>query len=155
MKGLVFTMFITIKKMSDCKGIDKNAVLGMKLGHDENKEPAVKVYTASDVYVFPITKGFQVYNCNEFLRYVSDGLVPDDYIRFDTYSSYAQRIDNIMDYLKAVRLCNQVGIDIEKHDVWMCQPYEAVLKKHGKEAVDGSNMKLFKKAFTAQLKRYR
>lgn len=60
------------------------------------RKPAAEVKQGNQFFYFPLTTGFEIHNCNEFLR--SLGL--DVNVRFETYLQYEKMLFMITELLK-------------------------------------------------------
>lgn len=110
---------------------DESAVTG---------EPMICVETYSDGEVQQkITEGFEIFNCNEFLR--SLNLVKPDYVEFTSFAIYKVIINNLNKYLGIKRVMEKVSgvkyddIKIYAGDVYSCILDRLLAKHH--MALDG------------------
>lgn len=80
---------IIIKTFKQMEFVDtRRQFVHMYVHTDENGEPAMRFVTKKVVYLFPLTQGFEVHLCNEFLR----SLDVISHIEFITYCQYANLI---------------------------------------------------------------
>ena len=61
-----------------------------------DNEPCMIAETETEYYIFPLSNGFQIHNCNNFLRSLGLGVA----IHFESYSQYAgliARCDSLLE----------------------------------------------------------
>lgn len=76
----------TIKTFKQMAFVDtRRKFVHMYMHADENGDPIMRFVTKKAIYLFPLTQGFEVHLCNEFLR----SLDVINNIEFITYAQYS------------------------------------------------------------------
>ena len=90
----------TVANSNNIRNINPDMIKQMQLMPDQNGDPMMHVQVANseefESYGFPLTKGFQIHFCNEFLRSLNLGID----IMFKTYIQYGFLIWNCFDLLQ-------------------------------------------------------
>lgn len=95
-----------IKVIHEFSQVKRCEIKKMELGADENLEPAMIIDTEEAEYHFPLTHGYYVANCNEFLRSFGTPAV----VEFKSYEQYAKVIHYVMFSLFSRALLSEEGL---------------------------------------------
>lgn len=94
----------------------------------KNGDPHILVLTNNDCITHPLTDGWKVHYCNEFLR--SLRLVPDERICFDCYVCYGSTIEFCNRLLEYRTVMEEVtGKPYDEIDVLAYQIYSIILDR--------------------------
>lgn len=82
-----------------CKNIleehSPDCLLQVWITVDCNRKPCVAFQFSSETVHVPITEGFQIHRCNEFLRQVVQEINMNIDVTFITYGQYAEMLSSI------------------------------------------------------------
>ena len=87
---------VTIKRLNQVDDVPTTDIIYMRLIADQQCAPKMLVLHQNDqqitAYHFPLTQGFQIHCCNEYLRALDTGMD----IHFNTYKQYGCLINACM-----------------------------------------------------------
>ena len=132
-------------KLSILKEINSNEVIRVALVPVKHK-PNILVVTSDAEFIHPLTTGFEIFCCNEFLKQLN--VCHDDNLVFDNYVQYSHTIDfcnRLLEYKRIMEKLTQktykeIGVSayqiynvilnrlLEKHNMKKSEYFTAVVK---------------------------
>ncbi|WP_157723539.1 hypothetical protein [Anaerotignum neopropionicum] len=103
--------------------INKNNITGMMLSNNTTGE-LLSVYVHEEspesvdgvVHQFPLSNGFEIHKCNEFLRSLE---IKDEFeITFMSYKQYANQLQRLMTLMLIQRLLDAAGSDVAAYEIY-------------------------------------
>ena len=124
-----------MKKLNVFENVKADDVISISLKPSATTgEPTICIKTHSEGEIRQkITEGFEVFNCNEFLRSLK--LAKPDYVEFTSFAIYEVIVNNLNTYLGIKRIMEKVSgvkyddIRIYAGDVYICI-LDRLLAKH-------------------------
>lgn len=114
-------------KVCTLEKINPNEVIHVSLT-PINGEPHIFVVTNKEYVTQPLTNGWELFNCNEFLRSLQ--VYPAECIRFDDYVTYSKTVDCINRLLEYKRIMEDLTqIKYADIDISAYQIYSVVLNR--------------------------
>jgi len=108
-----------MKTIKNLEVINKKNIINMELIASVQDDPAIAITELVDgiehEFHFPLTQGFQIHACNEFLR--SLGIKDSWEITFDNYKQYKHQLQRLNHMFPVQRLIDEVGSDAAAIDV--------------------------------------
>lgn len=120
-------------KLCKSEKINPNEVIHVSLT-PINGEPHIFVVTNKESITQPLTNGWELFKCNEFLK--SLNVCPDEYVHFENYVNYSDTVDfinrlieykHIMEELTQTRYAD---IDILAYQVYSVVLNRLLAKHH-------------------------
>lgn len=112
-----------LRKDGTTMKINKNNITGMMLSNNTTGE-LLSVYVHEEfpesvdgaVHKFPLSNGFEIHKCNEFLRSLE---IKDEFeITFMSYKQYANQLQRLMTLMLIQRLLDAAGSDVAAYEIY-------------------------------------